>query len=776
MYGGLVAEAVPSGPMHLLPWLLPLLLLAVALAALLRRRAELAAQAGHLRERAVARERGSDRARLQHPAIDLSKCIGCGACVRACPEEGVLALSYGQAVVVHGARCVGHGRCAEACPAGAIALTLGDLSDRRDLPAIDERMEATTVPGLFLAGEITGFALVRTAVQHGVQVSREIARRSRAAVGRADPGDRGGAVAVAETSVLDLAIVGAGPAGLACALAAREQGLSFQVLEQQPLLGGTVAGYPRRKLVMTQPMELPLHGRLERLEYAKEELVELWQQLAVEHDLPVALGCEVKAVRRCDDGTFVVTTQNGQWQARHVVMALGRRGSPRRLGVPGEELPKVSYGLLDAHGHAGRRVLVVGGGDSAVEAALALAEQPGAEVALSYRKPAFFRLKARNERNLQQAVAAGRLQLLLGSEVQRIEADAVVLAQHTDRGVRELTLPNDEVFVLAGGNPPFPLLEAAGVSFDPSHRPAATLPRADNLGPLLAALSAVLAGALFLVAFALWFRGYYGLPVHERPLSDWHPLLRPQGLVGLGAGLLAAMLFVANLLYLVRRAKWGDWLPGSLRGWMGAHVFTGLLSLELVTLHCGFATRDSVGGHALLVLTAVVTAGAIGRWLYAFVPRLQNGRQAELDDIGIRVAALASEWDRAGAGFAAEVRRSVEELAAAEHWRRSLPARVLGLLASQWRLLRGLRRLRQRGLGEGIPATEVGRLLVLARTAHRLTLQLSHFEELRSLLSTWRWFHRWMALLLVLLTIVHVVTALRFGQIDWSVFGFGGGS
>lgn len=251
-------------------------LLAVLLAAavLLRRRAELRDHAASRSEIAAARARGSDRARLQFPDIDLGKCIGCGACVRACPEDGVLALSHGQAVVVHGARCVGHGRCAEACPTEAIALTLGDLSHRRDLPAMAADHEAVGAPGLFLAGEITGFALVRTAVAHGRLVAAA-AHGRRTTLGPTPPG------------VHDLVVVGLGPAGLSCLLEAKARGLDAVGVDQAREVGGAVAAYPRGKMVMTQPMDLPLHGRLPRLEYQKEELVELWRRLVAQHALAV---------------------------------------------------------------------------------------------------------------------------------------------------------------------------------------------------------------------------------------------------------------------------------------------------------------------------------------------------------------------------------------------------------------------------------------------------------------------------------------------------------
>lgn len=745
----------------------PLVALVITIAALLRRRIELASYEHSLAARVTAKQRGSHRARLQHPKVDLAQCIGCGACVRACPEDGVLALAYGQAVVVHGARCVGHGLCASVCPTAAIALTLGDLSGRRDLPAIDPTLEAIGVPGLFLAGEITGFALVRTAVEHGALVGREVAARRVATPG-------------GDADVLDLLVVGLGPAGIACMLAAKERGLRCVGIDQAAEIGGTVAAYPRKKLVMTQPMELPMHGRLGQLEYTKEELVELWQSLARDYGLEVHTGTVLQSLQRQADGTFVVTTSRGVQRARHVCLAVGRRGSPQQLGVPGEAQAKVAYALLDAESYHDRAVLVVGGGDSAVEAALALAEQPGNQVTLSYRRSAFSRLKTRNEERITAALAERRLRVLFGSQVKAIRADAVEL-ECTDVGAggtataTMLELPNDEVFIFAGGTPPFPLLEAAGVSFDPELRPPEQA-SADRGGGLLVALSATLLGLAALWTVRALHADYYDLPAALRAGSELHQLLRPQGRLGLAAGLLTTALFAVNLLYLWRRSpRLGRWLPGTLKAWMSLHIATGLGACLLALLHSGFLLRDGAGGHALLTMLVVVAAGVVGRWFYAFVPRAQNGRQQDLEELHTQVAAIAGEWDRHGRGFGSEVRLQVEGLVAAAQLGRGFFARAFGLLRSQLRLRRQMTALRQQARAEGIPLAEVTRVLTLAQRSHRLALQLTHFEEVRGLLSAWRWLHRWLALLLLLLTVVHVVSAVRYGGLDFGVLPWFGG-
>ncbi|MBX3465232.1 MAG: NAD(P)-binding domain-containing protein [Planctomycetes bacterium] len=759
--------------MNWLALAVPVLLLVLVLAAAVRRRLELRAHDANLAERSAARARGSHQARLQHPSIDLTKCIGCGACVRACPEDGVLALAFGQAVVVHGARCVGHGLCAAACPTAAIALTLGDLSDRRDLPAIGDDLQAVGVPGLFLAGEITGFALVRTAVQHGALVARQVARRV---------AER--PAAAAGEAPLDLLVIGLGPAGIACLLAATEQGLRCLGVDQASELGGTVAAYPRRKLVMTQPMDLPLHGRLNRLEYTKEQLVELWQSLAEQHDLPVRTGVVVQKVERTA-GHFAVTTNRGVVRAAHVCLAVGRRGTPQKLGVPGEDLPKVAYSLLDAESYHGRSVLVVGGGDSAIEAALALAEQGDNQVTISYRRAAFARLKARNEQRIVDAVAAGTVTVRFETVVEEITAEGVRLRRTGEPvpagggGTAIATavedLPADEVFVFAGGTPPFPLLEAAGVSFDPALRPAPAI-AADRGTGLLVALAGTLVGMLALLAHRVLRADYYDLPAAARAGSAWHEALRPQGQLGLLAGVAAVGLFAANLCYLWRRSpRFGRRLPGSLKLWMNSHIATGIAACLCAMLHSGFQLRDGAGGHALLAMVVVVAAGVVGRWFYSFVPRAQNGRQQSLEELQGKVAAIAGEWDRTGAGFGHQVRMLVERLAESAQLGRGFFARLRGLVRSEVELRREIARLRVQARREGIPPPEIQHVLSLAWRSHRLALQLSHYEEVRGLLSTWRWLHRWLALLLLLLLVVHVVAALRYGGVDFRVLpGFGG--
>jgi thioredoxin reductase/NAD-dependent dihydropyrimidine dehydrogenase PreA subunit len=395
-----------------------------------------------------AAQLGIDKPAAQFPYVDPALCLGCGACVAACPEGDVLGLVGGTATVINGLRCVGHARCEEACPVGAITVGLGDLRSRADMPQVDDWHETET-PGLFLAGEVGGLALVRNAMSQGRRVVERIAERHRAGSAPSD-------------GVVDVIVVGAGPAGLAAALACAEQGLSHRVLEQEPDLGGSLLHYPRRKMVLLQPIELPLHGRIDKEEFQKEHFLELMEGLVARHGLDIRFSEKAKGVRRREDGVFEVESAAGTVHpGRYVILALGRRGTPRKLGVPGEELPKVMYRLIDAESYKDQKVLVVGGGDSAVEAAVGLAHQPGNEVTLSYRRDKLVRIKKKNEERLAPLLASGRVKPLFGSQVAEVTPERVRLKVGSE--VRELE--NDYVFVFAGGEPPFEFLKQCGVRF-----------------------------------------------------------------------------------------------------------------------------------------------------------------------------------------------------------------------------------------------------------------------------------------------------------------------
>ncbi|MEZ4240383.1 MAG: NAD(P)-binding domain-containing protein [Myxococcota bacterium] len=384
-----------------------------------------------------ARKSGAQPASL-HPKIDLGKCIGSGSCVAVCPEKDVLALIDGKAVLANPTSCIGHGECLRACPVDAIELVLGTARRGVDIPLVSASFE-TNVPGIHVVGELGGMGLVYNAMTQGLQAMT--------AIGQGLPPRVAG--------VRQVLIVGAGPAGLAATLKAHELGLDYDTVDQETM-GGTVLQYPRHKIVMTRPVTLPLYGALRVTEVRKEALLAKWQEI---HDRT-----GIRAQRREGGGGVARrrrrvrgADQRGPVRAQRVVLALGG-GLPRKLGIPGEALEKVTYRLLEPEGYAGKRCVVVGGGDSAVEAAVALGEA-GADVVLSYRKQAFDRIKKKNQHKLDAAVGAGRVALLLGSEPVEIRADAVVVKVDG----AERVLGNDYVLVFAGGVLPTAFLEAAGV-------------------------------------------------------------------------------------------------------------------------------------------------------------------------------------------------------------------------------------------------------------------------------------------------------------------------
>ncbi len=383
-----------------------------------------------------------------HPVVDTSRCIGCESCVHACPEfpaHQVLGIVEGRAQLVSPTDCIGHGACQTVCPTGAISLVFGTAERGVDIPAVNADF-STNVSGVFIAGELGGMGLIRNAIEQGRQAISSISSYL-----QSQPG-------VEES--LDVLIVGAGPAGIAATLGAMESGLTHRTIEQHAF-GGTPANFPRGKIVMTSPAELPLVGTVKFRETTKEKLVGFWEQVRRETGMSVSYGERLLGIER-DDLGIVATTSAGSYRARSVLLAIGRRGTPRKLGVPGEELKKVSYSLLDPAEYAGRRVLVVGGGDSALEAATSIALEPGAEVALAYRSEAFTRAKKKNREAVEALVSERKLDVLLQTEVQSIEAEAVTV--NTASGSR--TLGNDAVLVCAGGILPDGLLREMGIAIE----------------------------------------------------------------------------------------------------------------------------------------------------------------------------------------------------------------------------------------------------------------------------------------------------------------------
>ncbi|MFQ5480647.1 MAG: NAD(P)-binding domain-containing protein [Thermodesulfobacteriota bacterium] len=381
-----------------------------------------------------------------HPAINHNRCIGCGSCVAACPEHpghSVLGLINGKSHLIGPTDCIGHGACFDVCPADAITLVFGTERRGVDIPMVKPDFE-TNVPGIYIAGELGGMGLIKNAIEQGRQALENIAKLE----GRA------------EGDMLDVLIVGVGPAGFAASLGAMEAKLKYATIEQDSL-GGTVYQFPRGKIVMTAPATLPMVGKVMFRETTKEKLLEFWE--GVEKDTGVKINYKerVDAIEKIDKG-FKVTTSKGVYETRTVLLTIGRRGTPRKLGVTGEDLPKVMYRLIDPEQFKGQKVLVVGGGDSALEAATSIAAEEATEVTLSYRSAAFSRAKEKNRQKVKDAEEAGRLKVLMTSNVKLIE-DKSVKVEHNGEHV---DIENDAIIISAGGILPTAFLKKVGISVE----------------------------------------------------------------------------------------------------------------------------------------------------------------------------------------------------------------------------------------------------------------------------------------------------------------------
>ncbi|HEY0748467.1 MAG TPA: NAD(P)-binding domain-containing protein [Steroidobacteraceae bacterium] len=394
-----------------------------------------------------------------HPIIDAAKCLGCGACVKACPEQPahtVLGLISGKAVLVGPTDCIGHGACKTVCPFDAITLVLGTERRGIDIPVLKATFESN-VPGVYVAGELGGMGLIKNALSQGQQALEAIAKAG-----------------VKRQGALDVLIIGAGPAGLAASLAAKKLGMNYQTIEQDSL-GGAVFQYPRGKLVMTAPVELPLIGKVQFRNTSKEELLKFWQNACSKHRLPIRYKERVESIV-AKEGVFHIKASSQEYRAASVLLAIGRRGTPRKLGVPGEEMSKVVYRLIDAEQYRGRNVLVVGGGDSALEAAASIAELGDTRVTLSYRGDAFQRAKQRNRERIAEATRLSRLTVMLKSEVKVIREDAVSIQQES----MNVQIPNDAVIVSAGGILPNDFLRSIGIEVETKRGTALGISEAPN--------------------------------------------------------------------------------------------------------------------------------------------------------------------------------------------------------------------------------------------------------------------------------------------------------
>ncbi|HSM93554.1 MAG TPA: NAD(P)-binding domain-containing protein [Anaeromyxobacteraceae bacterium] len=556
--------------------------------------------------------------RSLHPVIDTDVCIGSLSCIKACPEGDILGIVDGAAHLVHGEHCIGHGRCAAECPVSAIKLVFGSEERGVDLPEVDGFFESSR-PGVHVVGELGGMGLIKNAIRQGLEAADRIAD-------------------VLPPGSGEVVIVGGGPAGVATALGLKARGVPHRVLEQWKL-GGSILHFPREKVVMTEPVDLPLWGKFGRRTIPKEELLDTLHRIVDGTHVSFQEGVKVVGIEGAD-GHFVVKTEAGDFPAAKVVLAAGRRGTPRRLGVPGEESPGVFYGLREPDLFAGRRVVVVGGGDAAVESALQLADGH-AEVSLSYRGEALARCREENRRAIQDARERGRIELLLPSRVKEIRPRDVLL----DVGGREQAIPGAAVVVQIGGELPLELLSRCGVALRRYHGDApgtssrAWLERRESSTQrsarwrergTRAALLLLGAGVLG----ALWWvgRDYYPLARLARRGSPLDAALKSSGRWGHGVGIAATLFMLSNFLYAARK-RWKrlDGL-GGIRRWLDVHVFVGTMSPAVIAFHAAFQARNVLAISTAVSLGVVFVTGLVGRFIYSLVPS-DGGKAVELEEL-----------------------------------------------------------------------------------------------------------------------------------------------
>jgi thioredoxin reductase/ferredoxin len=709
-----------------------------------------------------AKKKLADAVRLElnvptslHPVIDPDICIGSGSCISACPEGKILGLVDGIATLLNASKCIGHGKCAVECPVHAIKLVFGSAERGVELPEVDEFFE-TSRAGVHIVGELAGMGLIKNALTQGLQV----AARFKTTLDR-KPATTDGAV--------DVVIVGAGPAGIATAVGCRAAGLTYALIEQDTV-GGTVAHYPRQKLVMTQTIDLPYYGKFGQTLIRKENLIESFQGVIDKAGLKIHEKTKLTALGGEKD-SFVVTTDRGVMTSKRVVLAIGRRGTPRKLGVPGEDLEKVAYRLIDPRQYAQKRVLVVGGGDSALEAAIQLADETDAEVGISYRRPEFGRCRPLNKQKIDAHLKSGRVKAFMGSELVEVDSESVTLKNGAVTKV-----PNDYVLACLGGELPNDLLKAMGISIrrhlgdkamaNPAlaGKARARKARARVAATLFSLVGVAVVGGLLAVGYK-----YYLLPRELRYSSPDHATMKPSGLWGHGIGILATMFMLLNFVYPMRkRLKWFKG-RGSIAPWLRFHVFVGIMSPLVILFHTAFQWGNQLATSTYVSVVVVVATGLVGRYIYGWM-RLHPDEAVEANRLGKVLGEFAAGVPQGWKDHARIYDPPLHHVltiaagqqpaaAAAGAGARSLPRLFLSTPAEWLRVSRGLRHARRLFLERAPHRT----FRAQVKELRRIRIKLQFHRGFKRLMSVWRSLHVVLAIVLLGLIGMHVWVSIRVG-------------
>ena len=701
----------------------------------------------HARTLREIEKKGGERIPLTlHPVINPDICIGSLACLKSCPEGDILGVVNGAARLIHGDHCIGHGRCAAECPVGAITLVFGTKERGIDLPMVDQFFESSR-PGVHVVGELGGMGLIKNAITQGVQVGKRLA-----------------AVTPRGEGMVDVAIVGAGPAGLATALTLKAEGRTFRVLEQGKL-GGTIANYPRQKVVMTEAVQLPIFGKFGRKLISKEELLDMWIRALHKAQIGVDEGVKVEGIEGAD-GAFVVVTSKGKLRARKVVLATGMRGTPRKLGVPGEQLPKVTYNLIDPQQYEGCSVLVVGGGDAALEAAIQLAESTDSQVSISYRNDSFGRARDANKKKIADLIASKRVQALMSSVVEKITEDEVVLTV----GDSPMVLENDYVIASIGGELPLEFLNKAGVTLKKhfgeelggaeakakrgSAARAVERRKSHRMRWLYIALGAAILGWLTIEGW-----DYYWLPHALRLRSPLHASLKSSGPWGHGIGIIATLVMMSNFIYPARKRLRSLSGVGRISDWLDFHTFVGFMSPLVIAFHAAFQSNNLLASCTAAALGVVVFTGIVGRYIYGLVPSAAGKV--------VQVADLLGKWERLRDRMRPLVDASDDpELLHSMFDQAATPAKggsVIALLARTpfVRVRDRVRMFRARFHFED--KADFAEFERGYRGLEQMRVQVAFYDGLKRLMRGWRLFHTALAVFLVVTISAHILVSVYFG-------------